>query len=226
MGVKSFNQYLSYFEQKEADGFSIYLIELGELSLPSGKMIVSDPFLSYNQRPLAMDLRPGKYPVTLVVAEIEPKHFRVGLVRVKLATGKPVDWELAVTDDVLPHELADLGANDFIGFEASSGLGMLIDAEFNEEYVEVLKKYYQCNQGANYYNDILSEEFLNASGHHPNSRNLGDWNVHYPTGDTNKNIMMFATGWGEGLFPAYWGVDEKGKVVELIIDFLVLGSFE
>jgi hypothetical protein len=33
---------------------------------------------------------------------------------------------------------------------------------------------------------------------------------------------MFAPGYGDGVYPAYWGVDTHGKAINLVIDFHVL----
>lgn len=30
------------------------------------------------------------------------------------------------------------------------------------------------------------------------------------------------SGWGDGAYPAYWGVDADGAVMQLVIDFMVL----
>ncbi len=33
---------------------------------------------------------------------------------------------------------------------------------------------------------------------------------------------MFHTGYGDGIYPAYWGIAEDGSVSSLVIDFIVL----
>ena len=226
MAIESFNHYQKYFELAEADGYPIHLVELGKLALPTGKIIASDPFQSFHQLPFSRTVPAGNYPVTLAIAEVEEKSYRVGLARIKFAEQKALSWELAVTNDVRPDELAMLGPNEFIGYEANAGLGMFTDAKTNENYIEVLQRHYQQNENANYYQDILAKEFTAYSGSSPFSQKEGDWNVHCPTGDTTQNIMMFASGWGSGLFPSYWGFDESRNIVELVTDFFVFGEFE
>jgi len=226
MSVPSFNSYTKYFQQPEADGYPIHLIEMGHLALPSGEIIASDPFTSYQQQPFSKQVMPGSYPVTLAVATIEEHHYRVGLAKVTFSETPATQWELAVSADILPEEWATLAPNEFIGYEVESGLGLFVDAQVNEHYVRVLDEFYNKREKANYYTEVLAKEFASFSGKHPQSRNLGDWNVHCPTTDPNLNVMMFATGWGDGVFPSYWGLDEEDNIVELITDFLVFGSFD
>jgi hypothetical protein len=33
---------------------------------------------------------------------------------------------------------------------------------------------------------------------------------------------MFQSGYGDGSYPSYWGLDKNGEVLSLVIDFLVL----
>ncbi|MGB0524285.1 MAG: DUF4241 domain-containing protein [Flammeovirgaceae bacterium] len=226
MAIASFHNYNTYFTQSEADGYNVYQVQLGELHIPSGQIIACDPFFSYEQQPLNKTVTPGSYPVTLAIAEVEATHFRVGLAKIQFSKSKAIFWELAVTQDVPAHELAMLGPNEFIGYEVEAGLGMFIDADFNQTYLQILKAFYQQNENVNYYDEVLAAEFRKTSGNHPYSRNLGDWNVHCPTKNPTQNSMMFASGWGDGLYPSYWGLNEEGEVVELITDFLIFGKFE
>lgn len=226
MPAPSFNTYSKYFEQSEADGYPVHLVDLGHLALPSGRIIASDPFNSYQQRAFSKQLPVGTYPVTLAIAEIEEHHFRVGLAKVQFNNNVAVRWELAVSDDILPEEVEELASNEFIGYETESGLGIFVDEQVNEHYISVLNEFYNTRKEPNYYTEVLSDEFASFSGKHPHSTNLGDWNVHCPSTDPNLNVMMFSSGWGGGLYPSYWGLDNEGNVVELITDFLVFGEFE
>jgi len=226
MPIPSFNHYSKYFEQSHADGYTIHQVELGHLAVPSGKIIASDPFYSFQQRPLSKQVPPGNYLVKLAIAEIEPQHYKIGLAKIQFSEQKAVKWELAVSDDILPEELAELAANEFIGYEVGSGLGMFLDAETNEKYIQVLQQFYANDESANYYDEVLAGEFATSATKSPYSHRLGDWLVHCPTGNPNENIMMFAAGWGEGLYPSYWGLDASGQIVALITDFLVFIDFD
>ncbi|WML52275.1 DUF4241 domain-containing protein [Neobacillus sp. PS3-12] len=35
------------------------------------------------------------------------------------------------------------------------------------------------------------------------------------------SISMFSSGWGDGSYPSFWGLDENGDVICLVTDFLI-----
>jgi hypothetical protein len=37
-----------------------------------------------------------------------------------------------------------------------------------------------------------------------------------------SNIIVFASGWNEGTFPTYYGLDSKNKLARLVTDFMVI----
>ncbi|WP_277949839.1 DUF4241 domain-containing protein [Priestia endophytica] len=38
----------------------------------------------------------------------------------------------------------------------------------------------------------------------------------------NLNALVFSSGYGDGFYASYWGIDEKGHVVSLVTDFNIL----
>ena len=50
-------------------------------------------------------------------------------------------------------------------------------------------------------------------------RDYGDW-ANFIIPDTDLNIPIFASGWGDGDYPCYFGYDEKGKVCGFYIHFI------
>ena len=89
---------------------------------------------------------------------------------------------------------------------------------------DVMDKFYKANPDKNYYDDILAEEFKRTSGSHYLSRSEGDWNNHFPQQRDDRNVIIFASGWGDGSYPTYWGTNEEGEIVELITDFMVVNG--
>jgi hypothetical protein len=40
----------------------------------------------------------------------------------------------------------------------------------------------------------------------------------------DNNIVMFGSGFGDGVYPCYWGIDSSGEIVSLVVDLLVLSE--
>ncbi|WP_317615143.1 MULTISPECIES: DUF4241 domain-containing protein [Bacillus] len=36
------------------------------------------------------------------------------------------------------------------------------------------------------------------------------------------DIAMFTTGFGDGMYPSFWGLDENGEPACLVTDFLIM----
>lgn len=193
-------------------------IKIADLHLPTGKIIASDPFFTGDIQPFSRTVDPGTYPVVLYV---DREEIRVAFARVKFKPEQASTWILAVTDDMKVEDLTSLTDGEYLGFPVDAGLGCFLDAETNEQYCAAIDRFYKQSPDANYYDDLLAAEFETYSGSHPYSRSLGDWNDHYPSTSKQHNVVMFASGYGDGYYPTYWGLNSEKQTVELTIDFML-----
>ncbi|SFQ67047.1 DUF4241 domain-containing protein [Flavobacterium akiainvivens] len=196
-------------------------IHIGDVNLPTGRIIASDPFFVDSQRPFSRTVEPDKYPVYIYMAEIDKLHHRIAYAKVKFRPEEATKWILALTDDLTEEELGSLEPDEFYGFPVESGLAAFMDEETSSQFIDKMDVFEEANPDADYYDEVLAEEFRLYSGKNNFSRDLGDWNDHSISNDTDNNLVMFASGWGDGYYPAYWGLNENGDTIELVIDFLI-----
>jgi hypothetical protein len=196
-------------------------IHIGDVNLPTGRIIAGDPFFTDGQQPFSRTVEPDKYPVSIFVAEMDKLHHRIAYAKIKFRPEEASKWVLALTDDLTEEELNDLGEDEFYGFPVESGLAAFLDEATNEQFIARMDALEEAKPDANYYDEVLSEEFREYSGKNTFSRELGDWNDHRVSEDSDNNVIMFASGWGDGYYPAYWGLGESGETIELVIDFLI-----
>ena len=220
--MKDINEFeLHYDLDDEMNSQELTEIHIGDINLPTGKIIVADPFFSLEQRPFSRVVEADKYPVFIYVAEVDTVHHRIAYAKIKFRTEEASKWILALTDDLTNEELTDLGEDEFYGFPVESGLACFLDEETNTRFIAKMDELQEKNPESNYYDDVLSAEFIEYSGKNNFSRELGDWNDHHPDAGSDNNVIMFASGWGDGYYPAYWGLNENGDTIELVIDFLI-----
>jgi hypothetical protein len=212
---------MPYDLHSEMSGQELVEIHIGDVNLPTGRIIASDPFFVDSQRPFSRTVEPDKYPVYIYMAEIDKLHHRIAYAKVKFRPGDATKWILALTDDLTEEELGSLEADEFYGFPVESGLAAFMDEETGAEFIAKMDALEEANPEANYYDEVLAEEFRLYSGKNNFSRELGDWNDHKISNGTDNNLIMFASGWGDGYYPAYWGLNENGDTIELVIDFLI-----
>ena len=70
------------------------------------------------------------------------------------------------------------------------------------------------------YNDLfcdLLEE--NAKAHPKYQGDYGDW-LNWTVPDSDCNLPICHSGWGDGYYPVYFGYDAKGEVCAVYVQFL------
>lgn len=202
----------------KVDNIPVEKIEIGHVSLPTGQIVVSDP-LAYPEMPaLTRTVPPGNYPVTLYVAKTADSGDRIAIAVLTLQKGIATKFEMAVRPD---EDISTLAAEDFdfFGFPVDAGLGGFMDHQTMEYYLEFLQQFDAQNPNGNIYDDFFAAEFAkNGTPGRPD----GDW-VHFTFPNRPElNFTMFSSGYGDGHYPAYWGMDEKNELINLVIDFHVL----
>lgn len=206
--------------------YTLHDIKVGDLFLPTGKIVCGDPFFLDHLRPFNQKVATGKYPVIISIYKVEEDHHRVAFGRIQLSDAKPVRWELAFTEDITDEQIASIQPGEFYGYGVDAGLSCFTDEETNKMFSATMTELYKKDETFNYYDNLLAEEFKASAGSNPLSRPEGDWNNHFPIKGDDRNVVMFSSGWGDGSYPVYWGFDEAGTRVELRTDFGVVGYEE
>ncbi len=82
----------TYFTSDEIAGQPLETMEIGNVSLPSGKIVVRDPLvdLNGNQSPYFIHAPKGDFPVTIAVVKSEDWGDRYAVVKVNLRKKSPL----------------------------------------------------------------------------------------------------------------------------------------
>jgi len=212
--------YSLFFSSNQYDGIELKHLELGDLFLPTGKIVACDPLVFLRDwEPFNKNVNPGKYPVTVCVAKTENSGDRYAVVQVKFSYGEPVKWKMALSDDRKAEELKNPG--DYVGFPVDAGLGCFCDFETQKLYKQFEEKFYISNPEGNIYDDYFAAEFKNNAEDKEDPNDIGDWlNYNIPDSE-DMNVIMFHSGYGDGYYPCYWGLDKSDNICRLIVDFMV-----
>jgi len=205
----------SYFTSDEIMGEKMEVMEIGNVSLPSGKVVVRDPlvFLNANEKPYFIDVPKGNFPVTIAVVKSEDWGNRYAAVKVKFTDQKPVRYQEALIGN---ENLEGLKEDDFFGFHVDAGLGCIADAEALPEFDRFLAGLHVDN----IYNDYFAGLFAQSYQDNPkNQRDAGDW-INWKVPNTEYHIPMFASGFGDGEYPVYFAYDANENICGLYIQFI------
>jgi hypothetical protein len=212
--------YNQFFENKAVDDTPLELLYLGELNISTGQIIACDPLVClYDTAPFTKTVQPGKYPVIACIAKTENSGDRYAVVKLEFSKDRATQWQMAVTEH---QDIKELNKDDeFFGFPVDAGLGCFCDLEAQRFYKEFDTEFMQRNPEANIYDDFFAAEFKKNAINQNDPQDIGDWlNFHLPN-RPELNVVMFHSGYGDGIYPCYWGTNEDGKICSLIVDFQV-----
>lgn len=205
----------TYFTSNEILGQKMETMVIGNLSLPSGKIVVRDPlvYLSSNEQPYFIQAPKGNFPVTIAVAKSEDWGERYAVVKVEFTKEKPAVYREAL---IGIEDLEDVTEDDFFGFSVDAGLGCITDVEV----LLSVDQFVAATDVDNLYDDYFAEIFAQSYKDHPdNQRDAGDW-INWTVPNTDYQIPMFASGFGDGSYPVYFAYDANGEICGLYIQFI------
>ncbi len=182
----------------------VTLVEIGRIPLDNGLLVACDPYISSpDHLPFVRTLPAGEHLVAAAKVRISETHHRIAAAVLCSGVNPVCSWELAYTD---PEELAALVADDdFVGYGVDAATGCFAGPLAFAAAVEVLA----ADDGT--VTDPLSTALF-ASEHKA---------VVIRPAPRAGHVAMFATGWGDGIYPTWFGLDRWGDVTVTLTDFLV-----
>ncbi len=207
------------FDNEILDSIPIKSINIGEVYFESGKIIVCDPLVYSNTKPLNRVIPPGKYPVKIYIAETPDRGDRYAAAKLEVNNEKAEKWVLALRED---EDINELEQGEYFGFGVDAGLAGIFDEKAAIAYEKLRDVFYEQNPEGNIYLDVFEAEFKKNA---ISPEEEGSW-INYNLPNTPHNITMFQSGWGDGLYPVYYGIGKNGDITSIVIDFLIFPSEE
>jgi len=186
--------------------FTIRTEAIATLNVPSGEIIASDAFFGTLTQPLVRRVPPGQYPVSLsLIRENGQAWESVAAAKIEFQSTRAVSWELAL---IPGQDLNSLKPGEIFGYAVDSGTGSFA----SPASAQALTSKLDHDQG-------YIDEINKASEVHSTT---GSWASLIPEPTTSQNIVLFASGYGDGFYASYWGLDQRGQAVCLITDFTLV----
>lgn len=210
-----------YFSEKEINDIKVDQINLGNISLPSGKIIVNDPlgqYLAMDNHPYFVEVPKGDFPMQASIITYEDdgdEENLIACVKISFTNEKAVRYEEALKGI---ESIEDLNEGEFFGFASESGLATIVDAEAKDAFVKLIDEV-EAKDG-NLYDDYFAPLFAENVKNNPKYQSEdGDW-INWTIPNTTCNVPIFQAGFGEGVYPSYFGYNDKGEVVSFYIQFI------
>ncbi len=209
----------AHFTEKVIGNMAVDVLDIGTVHFPTGQIFACDPLVELEEAlPFLQRIPAGTYPVKICVVPSEQYGDRYACVKVEVSRKKPVRYELGMVGN---EELdAALGDDDYFGFGVDAGMGCVADIRTQAAFQAYWARRLEEDPDIDPYNDLfcdLLEE--NAKAHPKYQLSHGDW-LNWTVPDTDCNLPIFASGWGDGYYPVYFGYDEKGDVCAVYVRFI------
>ncbi len=178
--------------------------KVGDLVLPSGRVVAADAFaVGTGVAPFTRTLPPGRLPVLVLRAGPPGGPGWVAAAMIRAGSGDPVRWEPALVPGQDP---AKLGPDEFYGYGVDSGTGGFWSAEAGT-----------LDEGAF---RAFGDRLLDALGQTEEAYRDAAEVMIDPT--SGLNVVAFSSGWGDGSYPTWFGLDAAGQPVVVLTSFDVL----
>ncbi len=209
----------AYFTEEKIGNAQVDTLDIGTVHFPTGTILACDPLVELGEAlPFIQIVPAGTYPVTICVVPSETYGDRYACVKVAISNNKPVRYEMGMVGaENLDEELQE---DEFFGFFVDAGMGCIADLKAQEAFKAYWEQREMEDESIDPYNDLfcdLLEE--NFQAHPQYQRDGGDW-LNWTVPGTDCNIPIFASGWGDGVYPCYFGYDAEGNVCGVYIRFI------
>ena len=181
--------------------------DIGQVEIVSNRVAASDPLVCPNPEGFLHAVPNGRFPVHIAIAGMAGDE-RIAYAKVVFSPATPVRWEMALVDG---QDLTTLESDQFFGYGVDAGTGCFMDPQTGK----LLNA--RMDEEEDYFETII--EGMDATYAHTRS-----WLEFRPAPDSSLNIVCFSTGWGDGSYPSFFGLDAAGSPVVLVTDFLVVDS--
>lgn len=211
----------SYFTENETAGQKLEVFSIGAIEIPTGEILVRDPLVYLNElseiRPYFKKVPTGKYEVKICAVISEEDCARYALVKIDFTKENPLRYEEAL---IGTENLDEFGEGEYFGFNVDAGLATIIDEKVAESYIEFQNKWKKENPDKNIYDDYFAKIFKKSYEENPKyQRSGGDW-INWTIPNTNYQVPMFQSGFGDGTYPVYFGYDKNDEICQLVIEFI------
>jgi hypothetical protein len=177
---------------------AIHQHPVGELRLPTGRLVACDPAAEPEADAFLRVLPTGSFPVFLSVAQIAGDQ-RVAFATIRFIEQPPKKWKV----------LTVYGAEDSLGFGVDSGVAGFIDQAARVSMMREMQK-----DESRFYSRMDAEM---------KKTQVDTWswlNVSFGRG----NLIAFSPGYGDGEYATYVGLDAEDKVAVVVTDFDVVSD--
>jgi hypothetical protein len=198
----------------------LWTIPCGDLALPSGRLVACDPFVFLQSRDNPyVPVPKGRFPVFVTLADVSPaqdkSHVREAYASIIFSSEKEA-YRKAVALAKDGEDRPESEKEDFIGFGVDAGTACFVDDSVVGPCMpdpETWHKGLFENSKPDCWFQRMDD---------PDHIRAGIANIVLPLAKHGENLILFHSGWGDGIYPVVGSFNSAGQIIAAHIDFFVL----
>ena len=197
----------------------LWTVPCGELALPSGRLVACDPFVFLQPHNNPYVLVPkGHFPVFVTLVDVsasqDKSHVREAYASIVFSSEQEA-YRKAIPLARDGEDRPDLEGDNFVGFGVDAGTACFVDDSLVGPCMPDPKTWYR-ELFENSKADCWFQRMDN-----PDHIRAGIANIVLPLAKNGENLILFHSGWGDGIYPVVGSFDSAGHLLALHIDFFV-----
>ncbi len=214
-----------YFTDKEISNYAVNSVELGEFTSTSGQLVAVDPLgfvVTEEDVPFFETAPVGIFKTFASFVELDnpDDDEKVNLIasyKIQFSDEKPTHYREALRGI---EDLASLQEDEYFGFNTDSGLAAIFDKDAFPQITEIIDKIENESEESNLYDDYFEAKFKENVSKNPQFQSEdGDW-INWEVPESKYKFPIFQAGFGEGVYPVYYGYNSNNEIVALYIQFI------
>jgi len=209
----------AYFTRPRMGDVGLRVFDLGLASFPTGRIVAADVLVNSMEdpEPLSLTVPPGEYPAQAAVASFEGDP-RVAALRVVVDCGPVRRYVNAVTRGT--DVSGDDSGNRLSYFGVDSGTAAMGDAAVWHAMKQYLGAIGSGDPSFDAYSDCFEDVFDRAVADQPEMGQA--MRLLWTVPGTTYSLPIVSSGWGDGAYPVYAGLDEVDRVRVVVALFIEL----
>jgi hypothetical protein len=203
--------------------FVLSCVDCGFLVMPTGRLIACDPFAGLQKSGNQWtQLVPGRYRVIITLADVsessDGSHLREAYATLLVDEAAKEVSRRIITPRAGGSQ--DAAEGKCYGFVVDAGAACFVDdgalatcMPDNDYGDNNWMDRFFCNESPDCWFNRMDD---------PHHIREGAANITLPGATNGENIVMFHSGWGDGVYPVIGGYDLNGRLVRVHIDFDVV----
>jgi hypothetical protein len=198
----------------------LWTVACGELLVPSGRLVACDPFvfLEPGNNPYVVVPR-GHFPVVVTLADVssaqDRSHVREAYASILFALA-PEAYRKALPLAKDGEERPEPEGETFVGFAVDAGTACFVDDAVVGPSMPAPETWYQ-----DLFENSRPDCWFKRMDD-PQHIREGIANITLPLGKSGENLILFHSGWGDGVYPVVGSFDKDGSLLAVHIDFSVM----